>query len=181
LGGRKAQEGPAAQGPHAADPLRRDAGDHPGRRIGHRRELHARADVRLRELLQELWGAALGDSCLPVDDEVVLHPDRVLARRLDRERHARVALDVLHLLEAAEVRADDLVALEPDPDAGHLRAPVRIQRHQVGEPVRLEHLARAVREDCHPPEASAFPRGDLAWQGTRLGHPRIASTFSRLI
>lgn len=109
------------------------------------------ADVRLRELLQELRGAALRDPCLPVDDEVVLHPDCVLAQRLDRERHARVALDVLHLLVAAQVRADDLVALEPDPDAGHLRAPIRVQRHQMGEPVGLEHLARAVRENRHRP------------------------------
>src|SRR5205085_2820740 len=82
-----------------------------GWRIAHRREAGARPDVHLREATEELGGAAFRQPCPPVRDDVVLQPDRVSRRELDRERDARVARDVLQLqLVWREMGGDELVA-----------------------------------------------------------------------
>lgn len=81
-------------GADPAHPL--DADDEPpaGRRVVHRREADVRAEVHVREPLQELRRAALLDARAAVDDEVLLQPGRLDLAALEGERHARVALDV---------------------------------------------------------------------------------------
>ena len=61
----------AGPGPDAAEALGRDAGHASRRRIRHGRERRARPDVGLRQLLEKLGRAAVGDPGLPVDDEVL--------------------------------------------------------------------------------------------------------------
>jgi hypothetical protein len=47
------------------------------------------------------------------------------------QHNRRVALHVAQLLMQADMPADDLVAVQPDPDQGHLRASIRVDRGQV--------------------------------------------------
>src|SRR4029453_16629108 len=83
---------------------------------------------------------ALLDPGTAVDDEVAAKADRAQALALDREHDPRIALAVLPLLVSGHVPADDLVAVEADPDAAHLRAPVGVERDVVGERVGLDQL-----------------------------------------
>ena len=130
----------------AAEPLDGRAEDEPGRRVGHRRKAHVGTEVDVRQALQELGGAALLDPRAPVDDQVLLEPGRLHDRSLDRQRDARLALHVSQLLLPAEMPRDDLVAVQADPDARHLRTTVGVQRDEVRERVGLEQLARARRQ-----------------------------------
>jgi hypothetical protein len=110
----------------------------------------------VRQPLEQLGRAALLDRSTSVDYEVLPHANRIGDRRLDGERDPWVASDVAELLLLAEMRGDDVLAFETDPDDRHLRAPVRVDRDEVGEAVGLENLARALGEDAHPP---AYSRG----------------------
>ena len=113
------------------------------------------------EPLQELRRAALLDRRAAVDDQVLAEPERVGLRSLDRDRHARVPADVAQLLLLAQVRGDDVVAVEADPDDRDLRAPVRIDRDEVGEPVGLEHRSRALGKNAHRPLHSTLEQAEL--------------------
>src|SRR5262245_28240761 len=115
---------PIGPGPDPADAFGRRADDVAGRRVIHVREPDVRAQVDLSEPLQELRSTALLDPGVPADDEVLAKSELVVPGALHRDDDARVALDVLHLLVSRQVTAHDLVAVEPHPDAGHLRPSV---------------------------------------------------------
>jgi hypothetical protein len=101
----------------------------------------------VRQALQEFGRAALFESGPPVDDEVLLETRRVNSRSLQREGDAGIAPHVLKLpLIARQVSGDELLALEPDPNAGDLRRAVRVQCHEVRERARLNQLASAIGE-----------------------------------
>ena len=110
-----------------------DVHDPSRRRVVARRELHVRAEVEVRELLEELRPAALGDSGRPVHHEVLLQSGRLDLTALDRQRDPRVALEVSDLLSSTEVCEHNLVAIESHPDDRNLRRSVRIDRYQVRE------------------------------------------------
>ena len=59
----------------------------PGGGLSNGRELHARAEVDLGELLEQLGAAALDEPGGAVHDEVVVEADLVAALGLDRERN----------------------------------------------------------------------------------------------
>jgi GNAT superfamily N-acetyltransferase len=143
-------------GADAAEALGRDVGHSARRRIRHRRERRPRTDVRLRQLLQELGRAALGDPGAAVDDEVMAQAHLVRLFALDGEGDAGVVLDVAELLLREEMAGHDLVPVHPDPDAGHLRAPVGVERHEMCEGFRLEQ-GSGVRRDLRHQEA-VLPR-----------------------
>jgi len=74
-------------------------------------------------------------------DLLVAHPDRVRPWRLQRERYARVAHDVLDLSVAEQVSGDDLVVLDPDLDDRHLGTAVGVERDQMRERPGLDQFA----------------------------------------
>src|ERR1700722_8151609 len=117
----------------AAEALGRDAEHAPGSVEPRRRENDVRAQIDVCKLLQEGCSPALLNTRTPVHHEIFAEPTLIEARRLHRQRDAVVTLDVAHLLSALHVAADDLFAAYPDPDAAHLRTPVRVQRHEVNE------------------------------------------------
>ena len=109
--------------------------------------------------LQELRRSARLESRTTVDDEVLLEAGRLHDGALDRERDTRVAGDVAELpLREAEMPGDDLVALEPDPDAGHLRRAVPVERDQVRERAGLDQLTCALRQLHDAKRAPTRPR-----------------------
>jgi hypothetical protein len=85
-----------------------------------------------------------------VHDEVLLQTGRLDLSALDRERNARITGDVLKLSPLPEVARDDLVPIQSNPDAGHLRRAVRVERDEMGERIRLDQPARALRQ-LHAP------------------------------
>ena len=93
---------------------------------------------------EQLRAAALDDPGAAVHDEVLAQAHRVRLGALDRQRHARVAHDVVELAARAERGEDDVVALEADPDEADLRAAVGRDRDEVRERVALEHRAGRV-------------------------------------
>ena len=96
-------------------------------------KLHVGTEIHVRQPLQELRGAALGDASMAVHDEVLLQAGRVELRSLERDDDARVALDVADLLVQRQVACHELVSVEPDPDARHLRGPVLVERDEMGQ------------------------------------------------
>jgi hypothetical protein len=84
-----------------------------------------------------------------VEDEIVAQAHLVRLLALDGEGDARVALDVAELLLRKEMTGHDLVSVDPDPDAGHLRASVRIQRNEVCEGFRLQQGSGLRRDRRH--------------------------------
>ena len=99
------------------------------------------------EALQELGSAARLDAGRAVDDQVLLEPRRVHRGPLDREDDPPVAANVAKLLlVASQVARDEFVAVETNPDAGHLRRAVGVESDEVGERRRLDQLARSVRQ-----------------------------------
>ena len=124
-------------GTHPADPLDADPQPDARRRIVHRRELDVRSELHVRELLQQLGRTALLDRCAPAHDEVLAQPGRVDLRPLERDRHARIAPDIVELaLVRVEVGADQIVAVDADPDTSHVRRRRRDPGSRDG-PVRL--------------------------------------------
>src|SRR5262249_50272126 len=109
------------------EPLDGDAEHVAGRRAWPR-EPGSRSHVHLREPPEQLGRTALLDAGSAVDDEILLQPHPVSPLRRNRERDPRVALDVAHLLAPRQRPDDYLIALQPDPDAGHLRAAVAVER-----------------------------------------------------
>ena len=75
----------------------------------------------MRQALEKLGSAALLELRRPVYHEVFLESGRADLGALEREYDARIATDVAQLLLLKQVGRDELLALEPDPDAGHLR------------------------------------------------------------
>src|SRR4029450_11866389 len=92
----------------------------------------------------------------PMDDEVLLQAGRLEFRPFDRKRDAWIAGEVGQLpLVGAERPGDDLVPVQPDPDAAHLRRAVRVERDEVRERVRIDEPAGA-RRKVHRPKGALW-------------------------
>src|SRR5450759_250473 len=134
-------------GTTAADPGDGDVSDEAWRRVRHGREGGPRPDICLRESVQQLGSATLGDPGAPVDDEIVAHPDGVGALGLEREHHPGVTAHVLQLLLATvQVGRDQLVSLKADPYDRHLRGPVLVEGDQVRQCPRLDDASSSAVE-----------------------------------
>jgi hypothetical protein len=71
-----------------------------------------------------------------------MHPDRVRGWRLERDDDARVASHIPQLLlRAAEMRSDELVTVDTDPNDGYLWAPIAIHGHQMTQRTAVYHSA----------------------------------------
>src|SRR4051794_22245413 len=133
---------PGTDAAHAAD---LDPQAHARRWIVHRRETHVRTQVDVGELLEQFGGAALLDRCCAVHDGVLEQSRRLDLAALERHGHARVTCNVLDLLQArVEVSGEQVVAVDPDPDAGHLRAAVGIRRHEMAKRTAADQILDAV-------------------------------------
>jgi hypothetical protein len=126
----------------ATDALGRDAKDIPRSIKAGRREDRLRAHVDVGQPLKKLGGPAYFYGRQSMDDEVLAESAIAQRRRLQREDDAWVTFDVLDLLAALHVAADDLLAVEADPDATELSAAVSIQGHEMGEGIRFDQRSR---------------------------------------
>src|SRR5215212_3716403 len=75
-------------GTYPADAPDSDAQTDTGRRVVHRREAHLRAEVDVRQLLQQLGCAALLDGRRPMDHRVLAQTRRLQLAALERDGHA---------------------------------------------------------------------------------------------
>ena len=73
------------------------------------------AEICPGQPLEQLGGAALGDTSATVDHEVLGKPDRVVRSSLDRQRDPRVPTHVPHLPVLGQMCRDDLVSVKADP------------------------------------------------------------------
>src|SRR5262245_38097627 len=157
-----------APGAVPADLLGRDADGEAGGRVRHGRELRARTHVGLRQLLEELGSAAFDDLGGAFHHQVVLHAV-LAALGLDRQRHPGVAPDVADLLILHELADHDVIAVESYPDDRHVRAPVAVDGHEMGETPGLDHGTHLVAQ-LHGSSSAPPDHRSLAWSG-RLRAP----------
>ena len=128
-------------GPDTADPLDLVADDEA--RAARRRKRGIRPGVDPGKPVEQVPRRVAGLHGRPCPQHRIRVQDSVaVTRGLEGESDTRVTLDVLELLVVVHVPADDLVALKPDPDHGHLWASVGIDRAQVGERPGLDQLAQ---------------------------------------
>src|SRR5262245_64706302 len=135
----------------AADPLRCDPKDPARCVVLRRREHDVRPQVDVSESLQQIAGAAFLHSAGAVHDEVLPKADLVDVLALDREDDPGIALDVAQLLPRVHVAADDVLAVESDPDAAQLRTAVGVERDEMDQRVGLEPGAGRRIEHGHGP------------------------------
>jgi hypothetical protein len=84
--------------------------------------------------LEQLRRPALLDRRRAVDDEVLEQAGRADRAALERERDARVAADVLELaLVRVQVRGEQVVAVDRDPDQRDLGSAARADRREMAE------------------------------------------------
>ena len=118
----------------AAHPL--DGDPHPDarRRIVHRRKAHRGAEIHVRKLLQQLGSSALLDRGPAMHDEVLEQAGWLDLGSFERDRHTGIAPDVLELSQPRiQVRGEQVVSLDGNPHARHLRAAVRVGGDQMAE------------------------------------------------
>ena len=101
------------------------------RRVVHRRKLDVGAKLGASKLLKQFRSAALRDSTAPMDDDVLIEANLVARASLNGQCDARVTADVSNLPVLGQVRGDDLIAVQPDPDDRDLRSSVWLERHQM--------------------------------------------------
>ena len=96
------------------------------------------------EALQELWRATLLQSRRATDHEVLVQPDLVGRRGLQRERDTGIARDPSQLwLVFVEVAGNDLIAFESDPDQCDARTAIGGQRDEVSQRLGFDERAGA--------------------------------------
>src|SRR5215207_11650557 len=99
----------------------------------------------MRELLEQLGSSTLLDCRSAVDDHVLAQAGRVDLGALEGDRDAGIPADVLELpLARIQMRREQLVALDRNPHAGHLRGTGRADRDQMTEHTCADELLRAL-------------------------------------
>jgi hypothetical protein len=132
----------------SGDPFDRVPDDVPRPRRG--RELGLGRHVDLRQPVEQVPRVLAGlDGGAGMQHGVRIQKDTRLVRRVERQHRARVALDVAHLLGPAHVAADDLVTVQPDPDHGHLRAAVGVDRGQVRQRTGCDQVPKLGWQRIH--------------------------------
>src|SRR5919109_4514034 len=102
-------------------------------RIVHWRILHPGSHITLRQPLQQFRGAAFFDVCLSIENNVLGQPHRTLCVCLERDRHPRVASNILDLHVFAKVSSNQIIAVEPNPDQGNLGATIAIEGDEMSQ------------------------------------------------
>jgi hypothetical protein len=144
--------------PDATDAVNGDVSDITGRRVVHRRKLHIGPEISTSKLLKQLRCTALGDASTAVDDDVFIKSNLVARTGLNGQRDAWVTANVSDLPVLGQVRRDDLVAIQSDPDNRDLRPSVRLERHQVRQRSALEYSASRVGNRHHGMNLPLTPR-----------------------
>jgi hypothetical protein len=83
------------------------------------------------------------------------------AHTLERHRDTRVTPNVPNLLVLGQVPGNELIPINPEPHARHLRTTVSVQRDEMCERARFDQLASAVRQRCHVATRSGGALRDL--------------------
>jgi hypothetical protein len=139
--------GSCRPGADSAETVDRDPHHVARGRIVHRRELDVRAEIDARQPLQQFRRAALDEARAPVDHQVLLQAGRLDLASLDRKRNARIAGHVLQLaLIRSEMTGNEVVSVQPNPDARHLRRTVAIERDEMGKRTRLDQAPSTLRQ-----------------------------------
>ena len=127
------------------DALRSNAHDETRRRIGRWRKSCARTDVHLSQLVQQLGSATFGDSSSTMHYQIVMHPNSIRGWRLELDDDAGVASHIPQLLlPAAQMRSDELVTVDTDPNDGDVWAPISIHGHQMTQRTAVYYSAGAL-------------------------------------
>jgi hypothetical protein len=115
--------------PDAAEPFGSDPGD-PARLIAQRLgwKDRPRAEVEVRETLEQSGGTAFGDPPFATHNQILLEPERVPTATEAGEHDAGVSLYVPHLLMETHVAGGELVVLDTHPHDRDLWAAVAIER-----------------------------------------------------
>jgi len=80
----------------------------------------------------------------------VPHADLVARGGLERNGDPWIAADVGQLaLSTVQMSGDEFIAIQPHPDDGDLRRPVRVHGHEMSKGTRLDQLPSRSIEDCH--------------------------------
>ena len=96
-----------------------------------------------------------------MDHDILAQPGRVDLAALEGEGHAGFPPDIFELsLVRIQVRCEQLVALHVHPHTRHLRAAVRVGRHQMAERARPDQLLGALRK-VHTATESTPDTGSL--------------------
>jgi hypothetical protein len=93
----------------------------------------------------------------------------------ERDRDARVVLEVARLAAGRLREEHDVAVLDADPDGDGVRRSVRERRRRVGEVPRLEKLVHVVWKRRHGRTAAPTPRRDIPdalWQDRPMPDPR---------
>jgi len=113
------------------DALNRDVSDVTRRRVVHRRKLDIGAKIGAGKVLKQFRSAPLRDSTAAMDDDVLIEANLVARAGLNGQCDARVTADVSNLPVLRQVRGDDLIAVQADPDDRDLRSSIWLERHQM--------------------------------------------------
>ena len=160
----------------AADSFDRDVQHATRGRVVHRRELHAFSQEVRRERLQQLGCATIGDASRAVQHGVVLQTGAAGARQLERHCHPRVAFHVAHLLPAAHVRHQQVIAIAAQPDDGDLWRAVTIDGDEVAVHTAIDRGPQ-LRMQLHDRRVDAERAGPHALQARgRPVHDATATT-----
>src|SRR4029453_18248240 len=107
-------------------------------------------DVDLRQAIEQVPGAVAGldarsrpQHCVRVEEDTRLGgPD-------EGDDDPRVTVDVGYLDVAAQMSADEVVAVQTDPHHGDLRCAVRVDRAHMGQRSALDEIAQLLRQCTH--------------------------------
>src|ERR1700759_3670622 len=84
-----------------------------------------------------------------MDDDVLIEAKLVARSGLNGHRDARVTADVSNLPVLRQVRGDDLVSVQADPDDRDLRSSVWLERHQMSQRSSLEYSSSRIGNRRH--------------------------------
>src|SRR5579875_1200332 len=173
---------PRGPGTDAGDPLDGVAGDVAG--APRRGELGVGGEVDLGQPIEQVPGVvARLHHRVGVQHRVGVEENARLVRRLDGKDDSGIPLDVAELQMVAHVAADQLVAVQTDPDDADLRAAVGIDGAEVGERAGLDEVAQVGVERRHrwdpPSTLGPVSEGALHFYpgqgGVRLAYRDIGS------
>ena len=120
-----------------------------------RREIGVRGHVDLRQAVEQVPRlVARLDGRPRVQHGVRIQEDAGRPRRLEGQHDPWVPLDVAQLRVPLHMAADEIIAVQPDPDDTHLRAAVGVDRAQVRQRAGLDQVPQLTRQAAHSVIAS---------------------------
>ena len=129
------------------------------------RELGVRGHIDLGQAIEQVpGGLARLDRGSRLKHGVLVEEGAGHPRRVEGQDDARIPLDVPELHVSRHVTADEIIAVQSDPDNGHLRAAVGVDRAQVRHRAGLDQIPQFARQSAHSLSVPVI--------GTSGGNPR---------